>query len=109
MAEAYENVLEWLDGNDTISATLHQKKFVNRIKKLSEIHKDEVKIIAENDDGSIFVHLPLSYLKLNPKRQLINRVSDKSEVAERMARAREAMADKRRLRDEAQEGHLENR
>ena len=33
MAELNENVIEWFDGDDTIAVTLHQKRFVNRVRK----------------------------------------------------------------------------
>ena len=65
MAELKENCIEWLNGQDTISVTLSQGKYINKVKKLAKKHPDLVKILAENEDGSIFAHLPLKALKLN--------------------------------------------
>lgn len=78
-----ENVIEWLDDEDTISVTFHQKRFVNKIKRLANIDVN-VTILAENSDNSIFAHLPISYLKLSPKRKDNISVERKAELAERM-------------------------
>lgn len=60
-----ENSIEWLTGQDTISCTLSQKRLINKVRKLAKKYPDMVQIIAENEDGSIFAHLPLKALKLN--------------------------------------------
>ena len=78
-----ENVIEWIDGEDTIAVTLYQKRFVNKVKRLALLY-DNVVILAENKDGSIFAHLPLEMLKLSPKRKDNLSVEQKSELAERM-------------------------
>lgn len=88
MAELNENVIEWFDGDDHIAVTLHQKRFVNRVRKLAE-QSENVMILHENSDGSIFAHLPLSCLKLSPKAK--NNISDerRAELAEQMRKLRE--------------------
>lgn len=64
-----ENVIEWLDGQDTMAVTLHQKKFINQVRRLAQ-KRDDVKILAENEDGSIFAHIPLVFLKFRAPREL---------------------------------------
>lgn len=64
----HENVIKWLDGEDTISVTLHQKKYVNKVRRLAE-SDERIEILAENKDGSIFAHLPIEVLKLEKKRR----------------------------------------
>lgn len=59
-----ENVIEWYTGNDTATVTFAQGKYKTKIRKLAEQHPDEVEIVAENKDGSICAHVPLSYLRL---------------------------------------------
>ena len=49
-----ENVIEWYTGDDTCTATFTQKKFINRMRRMSETHGELVKIVHENTDGSIF-------------------------------------------------------
>lgn len=72
MAELRENVIEWINGQDTIAVTLSQGRYISKVKKLAKRHPDQVKILHENEDGSIFAHLPIRALKLNlsAKREL---------------------------------------
>ena len=67
-------------------ASERMSRLKSRIEKLAEKFPDKVKIIARNEDGSIFAHVPISYVKVNPPRQ----VSDefKQESAERLKNAR---------------------
>ena len=67
MAELRENVIEWIDGMDTVSVTFTQRKYINKIKKLAQKH-DEVDIVKENEDGTLFAHVPLSYIKISAPR-----------------------------------------
>lgn len=60
-----ENVIEWETGNRKVSVTLSQKKYITRVKQMAKKYPDEVKILAQNKDGSIFARLPLKALKLN--------------------------------------------
>ena len=69
MAELRENVIEWIDGMDTVSVTVTQRKYINKIKKLAQKH-DEVDIVKENEDGTLFAHVPLSYIKISAPRQM---------------------------------------
>ena len=50
MAELKENCIEWLNGQDTISVTLSQGRYINKVKKLAKKHPDLVQILAENED-----------------------------------------------------------
>lgn len=65
MVDFKENAIEWLTGDDIISVSLTQKKYINKVKKLAIKHPNLVSILKENDDGSIFAHLPLKALKLS--------------------------------------------
>lgn len=60
-----ENVIEWITGQHTISCTFSQGKYIKKVKSLAEKYPDKVKIIKENDDGSIFCKLPIKSLKLS--------------------------------------------
>jgi hypothetical protein len=64
-----ENNIEWLNGQQTVTVTLSQGKFINKVKRLAETHED-VEIVAENSDGSICAHLPLKFIKISAPRQL---------------------------------------
>ena len=67
--ENKENAIEWITGQRTITVTLSHSKYVNKVKQLADTHK-EVKILAENDDGTILAKLPIKYLKLSAPRHV---------------------------------------
>lgn len=64
MNRVKENVIEWIDGDKTALCTFSQKKFVNRIQKMTEKDGAPVKIIARNPDGSILAKIPISAIHL---------------------------------------------
>lgn len=43
---------------------------ITKIKKLATEHPEQVEIIAENKDGSIYAHIPTAWVKINPKREI---------------------------------------
>ena len=64
-----ENVIEWLRGQKTVAVTLCSNgKFNNKLLKLAETHP-EIQI-RFNDDGSMFTHVPLSWIKISPPRKV---------------------------------------
>lgn len=88
MAELKENVIEWLNGQDTITVTLNQGRYISKVKRLANKFPDRVHILAENQDGSVLAKLPLTALKLNltETREL---TEEQREVqAKRLAEAR---------------------
>lgn len=88
MADLRENVIEWINGQDTIAVTLHQGRYISRVEKLAKKFPDKVKILARNDDGSIFAKLPLKALKLNLSSKSEMSEVDRQKVAERFAKSR---------------------
>ena len=85
-----ENCIEWIEGDSRITITTYRRKFINKLKAISKENPSEVEIIKQNRDGSICVHVPLSYLKISPKRNVILSEEKKQELRERLARMREA-------------------
>ena len=80
-----ENAIEWLTGQDTITVSLTQKRFVNRVRKLAKKYPKTVEIVAENEDGSIMAHLPINALHLTIFTQntgVLSAVSDLPEEEE---------------------------
>lgn len=69
MDRCTENVIEWIRGEKVAGVTLTSGRLSNRIKKLAETRED-VEIIAENKDGSIFAHIPVSWVRINPPKVL---------------------------------------
>ena len=93
MAEARENVIEWITGDDCICCTFTQKKHINLVRRLVATYinnGDNRADLVENPDGSVFCHIPLEALKL--KSKTIRTMSDEQRgaIAERLRVARES-------------------
>lgn len=70
MDRVIENVIEWLIGDNKAAVTFSQRKHITRLKRLKSKFPDAVEIVAENQDGSIFAHVPLDWVKISPPRQI---------------------------------------
>lgn len=69
MDKSIENSIEWLTGDNRVSLTISQTKWVNKLRKLHEANPSEVGFVS-NTDGSAFASVPLSYLKISAPRKI---------------------------------------
>ena len=69
MENMIENVFEFYKDDDRVSVTLSQGRFITKFKKLAEQYPDEMDYII-NKDGSLFGHMPVSFLKLRGPNKL---------------------------------------
>ena len=65
---ARENNIEWIQGDDIATATFQNNRYQSKIRKIAEERPDEVRIMHENEDGSIRVQFPLKWVKVQPSR-----------------------------------------
>ena len=65
-----ENVIEFTRDADRATVTLSQGRYITRIKKLAVEHPEECRIIAQNSDGSIYAHIPVKWIRINPGMEL---------------------------------------
>ena len=67
------DAVEWLSGDKNVSKvaciTATQRKMKNRIRRLHELHPDEVVIDADNEQ-CLLAHFPASWVKITPPRQM---------------------------------------
>lgn len=68
--DAAENVIEFLKDQEQATVTFTQKRYITRIRRLAAAHPEECRIIVENKDGSIVAHIPVSWVRINPTREL---------------------------------------
>ena len=69
MDRVTENVFEFIENSTMITATVTQKRFINRLRSLAKKFPEQCEITVENPDGSIVAHFPVTWLKINPQRQ----------------------------------------
>ena len=65
-----ENTIEFTRDSKTATVTFSQGRYISKIKKLAESHPEECKILVENKDGSIVARVPVSWIKINPGRNI---------------------------------------
>ena len=70
--------IEWVKGAEYAGVTVPSGTALkSKLLKLEKEHLNDVKVISENEDGSIFVHIPVNYVKISPPRK----VSDEQKEA----------------------------
>lgn len=66
-----ENAIEWLKGRKTATVTLAGGTSLNtRVRKLAQTKPDKVQITDVNENGTIVAHIPTSWIKINPPREV---------------------------------------
>jgi len=66
-----EFAIEWIKGGSYAGVTAPTGTAIkSKLLKLAKEHSNEVKIISENEDGSIFDHIPINYVKISPPRKM---------------------------------------
>ena len=66
MENYIENVIEWLRDEKRATLSLSQRRTISRVKQLAEQYPEECQIVAENKDGSVCAHVPVSWVKISP-------------------------------------------
>lgn len=70
MDNCIENVIEFIKDEKRATVTFSQGRYKSRIRKLAADHPEECRIIAENKDGSLCAHIPVSWVKISPPREI---------------------------------------
>ena len=84
MEDFRDNVIEFVLNSDVATCTFYQQRYVSRIKELAKKKPDKCKITAENSDGSIVAHIPTSWIRINPEKELSD--EQRQAIAERLNR-----------------------
>lgn len=90
-----EFAIEWTKTRKYAGVTVPSGSALkSKLMKYAKTRPNEVKLKAENDDGSAYFHIPISYIKVSPPR----RVSDKQREAAG-ERSRKMWEEKRKADD----------
>ena len=66
-----EFAIEWIKGRDYAGVTVPSGTALkSKLMRYAQERPDEVKLMAENKDGSAFFHIPISYVKVSPPRKV---------------------------------------
>ncbi len=70
MDRCIENMIEFLENEERATVTFSQGRYKTRIRKLAKERPKECQVVAENPDGSLCAHIPVTWIKINPGYQL---------------------------------------
>lgn len=66
-----EFAIEWIKGRDYAGVTVPSGTALkSKLMRYADERPDEVKLMAENNDGSAFFHIPINYIKISPPRKV---------------------------------------
>lgn len=90
MADFKETCFEYLDVDDNATVGSSERRWINKIIRLHEQHPGVVKIVRmpEDNDGYILAHVPKSWVKLSPPKQVNLTDEQKAVRAERLRKSR---------------------
>lgn len=90
MADIRETSFDTGDFTSIATITSSEKKWINKINKLSEQYPDEVQVLRhpEDNDGYILAHVPKSWMKLTPKHKRDISEEQRAILSERIKKAR---------------------
>lgn len=87
-----EFVIEWVKGSAYAGVTVPTGTALkNKLMRLSKERPGEVRLMAENPDGSAFFHIPVRYVKVSPPRAV------SEEQREAMGKRAKAMWQEKRV------------
>lgn len=70
--------IAWIRGGEYAEVSAYNGSWLKgRVIKLAEQHPEDIKILANNKDGSIFAHIPAKYVKLRAPRELTEEQREK--------------------------------
>lgn len=71
MSGVNECAIDWVRGDTYAGVTAYNNsRLKGRIEKLAESRPEEVQIITRNEDGSIFAHVPVRWVKVSPTKRV---------------------------------------
>lgn len=80
-----ENVIEWRRGDKVAAVTApSSSRLKGTITRLAARYPEDVQVIAVNQDGSIFAHVPVEYVVIRKPKQLNLTDEQRAELAARM-------------------------
>lgn len=65
-----ENTIEFEKDSERATVTFSQGRYKTRIRELAKEHPDKCQIVAVNKDGSIYAHIPVAWIRINPSKEL---------------------------------------
>lgn len=65
-----ENTVEFFTNGKRATVSFSQRRYKRIIYRLAETRSEECQIVAENADGSLCAHVPVTWIKIAPVRKV---------------------------------------
>lgn len=79
-----ETTIDHLSGAPFCGISTGELKTKNRLAKLIEQHPGELELVANNPDGSVFYHVPWTWIRISPPKKVVLTEEQKSALVERL-------------------------
>lgn len=64
MAEFKETVIDHISGDGWCGVSTGEEAMRNKLLRLAEKYPDEIQVVAKNEDGSAYFHVPWKWIKI---------------------------------------------
>lgn len=83
-----ETVITYTD--ETAYISTDERKTINRLRKLTADHPEQVRVIAEpeNNDGCLYMAVPSKWVRISPPRKLELTDEERAEIGNRLSKQR---------------------
>jgi len=65
-----ETTIDHISGDKFCGVSTGERAIKSRLEKLAAEYPDEVELVALNQDGSVFYHIPWKWIKIHAPRRL---------------------------------------
>lgn len=72
-----ENMIEWVKDAERATLSLSQRRTISRVKQLAAQYPEQCQILRENRDGSLYAHIPVGWVRINPGMELTEEQKEK--------------------------------
>lgn len=79
-----ETDIDHVNGVEHCNVTTGDKVVKNRLAKLAKEHPDQVVLMADNADSSVWYHVPWKWIQIRPPRKINMSEERRQELAEKM-------------------------
>lgn len=90
MADIRETVVELVAGEEYLTYSTNDRKYINRLRKRMEEHPDEVRVLVDDSEFGLSVRCPASWFN-EPKPKPKRRPLSEEQIALRTARLAELL------------------
>ena len=79
-----ETTIDHISGAPFCGISTGERTIKNRLAKLLEQYPDDMELVADNQDGSVFYHVPWKWIRIKPPKKVVLTDEQKAALVERL-------------------------